>query len=92
MDAGKIWNAVCFTKPSGSGHSGGTVGLWDGTNAIESLNNSMRMVLENCGAFPNDKSITKLMWFFHAKADDDNFPEQLFSRGRHRHRARGGHP
>ena len=32
------------------------------TNAIESLNYSMRKVLKNRGAFPNDESILKLMY------------------------------
>jgi len=32
------------------------------TNAIESLNYSMRKVLKNRGAFPNDESIMKLMF------------------------------
>lgn len=32
------------------------------TNAIESLNYSLRKVLKNRGAFPNDESIMKLMF------------------------------
>jgi len=32
------------------------------TNAIESLNYSMRKVLKNRGAFPNDESIFKLLY------------------------------
>lgn len=32
------------------------------TNAIESLNYSLRKVLKNRGAFPNDESITKLLY------------------------------
>ncbi|WP_298219178.1 transposase, partial [Halothiobacillus sp.] len=32
------------------------------TNAIESLNYSMRKVLKNRGAFPNDESIMKLLF------------------------------
>ncbi|MBI4215696.1 MAG: IS256 family transposase [Parcubacteria group bacterium] len=32
------------------------------TNAIESLNYSLRKILKNRGAFPNDESITKLLW------------------------------
>lgn len=32
------------------------------TNAIESLNRSLRKVLKTKGAFPNDESIIKLMY------------------------------
>ena len=32
------------------------------TNAIESLNYTMRMVLKKHGAFPNDDAILKVMW------------------------------
>ena len=32
------------------------------TNAIESLNDSLRKVLKNCGAFPNDDSILKVFY------------------------------
>jgi putative transposase len=31
-------------------------------NAIESLNYSLRKVLKNCGAFPNDESIQKILY------------------------------
>jgi putative transposase len=34
------------------------------TNAIESLNYSLRTVLENRGAFPNDESIVKLLYMY----------------------------
>ena len=32
------------------------------TNAIESLNYSLRRMLKNRGAFPNDDSITKILY------------------------------
>jgi putative transposase len=34
------------------------------TNAIESLNYSLRKVLKNRGAFPNDESIVKLLYMY----------------------------
>lgn len=32
------------------------------TNAIESLNNSLKETLKNRGAFPNDEAVTKLLY------------------------------
>lgn len=46
------------------------------TNAIESLNFQLRKIIKNRGHFPNDLSVTKLLWMTNCNIEDKRARER----------------
>jgi len=51
------------------------------TNAIESLNYQLRKVTKNCGHFPSDDSVVKLLWLAICNVEDKRARERKKQRG-----------
>jgi putative transposase len=52
------------------------------TNSVESLNYRMRKVIKNCGQFPNDAAVIKLLWLAICNIEDKRAREREKERGR----------